>query len=130
METSRQRKINALLQKELAEILQGEIRKNGITNLVLTISKVSITTDLSIARVHVSIFPSKNAPELIKAIAENATLIKHDLAGRIKNQIRRTPELKFYLDDSLDYIEKIDKALQGDDNPIKKPDLLDKRKKK
>jgi ribosome-binding factor A len=104
-------------------------RKNNITNLIISVSKVSVTTDLSIAKVYLSIFPTEKGPELLKAIQTHRTLIKHDLAQRVKNQLRKVPDLHFYIDDSLDYIEKIDKALSGDENPIAQPDLLPRRKK-
>lgn len=129
METNRQKKIGALLQKDLVDILQGEIRKNGISNLVISVSKVSVTTDLSIAGVHLSIFPQDKAAETLAAIKTNAPLIKHDLAQRVKLQLRKVPNLNFYLDDSLDYIEKIDNALKVQENPIENRDLLDRRKK-
>lgn len=130
METNRQKKMGALLQEELVDILQGEIRKNGISNLIISVSKVTVTTDLSIAKVYLSIFPADKAPELLKAITSNAPLIKHDLAQRVKNQLRKAPSLMFFVDDSLDYIEKIDDALKGDENPIENRDLLARRKKK
>lgn len=129
METNRQKKIGSLLQSDLVDILQGEVRKNNITNLIISVSKVSVTTDLSIAKVYLSIFPTEKGPELLKAIQTNRALIKHDLAQRVKNQLRKVPDLQFYIDDSLDYIEKIDKALSGDENPIAQPDLLPRRKK-
>ncbi len=129
METSRQKKIGALLQNDLVDILQGEIRKNGINNLVISVSKVGVTTDLSIAKVYLSIFPAAKGPELLAAIKTNAPLIKHDLAMRVKNQLRKVPNLSFYIDDSLDYIEKIDNALTGKENPIENTDLLARRKK-
>ena len=110
-------------------ILQGEIRKNGISNLIISISKVNVTTDLSIAKVHLSVFPTDKAPEILAAIKTNTPLIKHDLAQRVKNQLRKVPNLSFYIDDSLDYIEGIDNALKGTENPIENPDLLEKRKK-
>lgn len=129
METNRQKKIGSLLQSDLVDILQGEVRKNNITNLIISVSKVSVTSDLSIAKVYLSIFPTEKGPELLKAIQTNRALIKHDLAQRVKNQLRKVPDLQFYIDDSLDYIEKIDKALSGDENPIAQPDLLPRRKK-
>ncbi len=130
METNRQKKMGALLQADLVDILQGEIRKNGISNLIITVSKVNITTDLSIAKVYLSIFPTERGGELLKAIQSNAPLIKHDLSQRVKNQLRKVPNLIFYIDDSLDYIEKIDNALKGEENPIENRDLLARRKKK
>ena len=129
METNRQKKISGLLQKDLVDILQGEIRKNGITNLVISVSKVNITSDLSNAKVFLSVFPQSKSKELLEAIQSNAPLIKHDLAQRVKMQMRKVPSLSFYIDDSLDYIEKIDNALAGKENPIENPDLLEKRKK-
>ncbi|EHQ43008.1 MULTISPECIES: 30S ribosome-binding factor RbfA [Myroides] len=130
METNRQKKMGALLQSDLVDILQGEVRKNGISNLIISVSKVNITSDLSIAKVFLSIFPAERGKELLKAIQSNAPLIKHDLAQRVKNQMRKVPDLMFYVDDSLEYIDQIDKALKGDENPIANPDLLAKRKKK
>lgn len=130
METNRQKKIGALLQEELVDILQGEVRKNGITNLIISVSKVSVTTDLSIAKVYLSIFPTEKGKEILRAIQSNTPLIKHDMAQRVKNQLRKAPDLLFYIDDSLDYIEKIDNALKGEENPIENRDLLDRRKKK
>ena len=129
METNRQKKIGTLLQKDLVDILQGEVRKNSISNLLISVSKVNVTSDLSIAKVYLSIFPSDKGQELLTAIKTNAPLIKHDLAQRVRQQLRRVPELIFYLDDSLDYIEKIDHALTGKENPIEDPNLLTKRKK-
>jgi len=129
METNRQKKIGTLLQNDLVDILQGEVRKNGITNLIISVSKVNVTSDLSIAKVFLSVFPSEKGPELLAAVKTNAPLIKHDLAQRVKNQLRKVPNLIFYIDDSLDYIEKIDNALEGKENPFLNPNLLDKRKK-
>lgn len=130
METNRQKKMGTLLQADLVDILQGEVRKNGISNLIISVSKVSVTTDLSIAKVYLSIFPAEKGAELLTAIKTNAPLIKHDLAQRVKNQLRKVPNLIFYIDDSLDYIEKIDNALKAEENPIIDRDLLARRKKK
>ena len=128
METNRQKKIGALLQTDLVDILQGEIRKNSISNLIISVSKVNVTSDLSIAKVYLSVFPSEKGPELLAAIKSNAPLIKHDLSQRVKLQLRRVPNLIFFIDDSLDYIQKIDNALSGKENPIENPELLEKRK--
>ena len=122
--------MGALLQEESVDILQGEVRKNGISNLIISVSKVTVTTALSVAKVYLSIFPTEKGAELLKAIQSNAPLIKHDLAQRVKNQLRKVPNLMFYVDDSLDYIEKIDDALKAEENPIDNRDLLARRKKK
>jgi ribosome-binding factor A len=129
METNRQKKIGGVLQKDLVDILQGEIRKNGISNLVISVSKVNVTSDLSVASVHLSIFPQDKAAETLAAIKSNTPLIKHDLSQRVKLQLRRVPNLVFFLDDSLDYIEKIDNALRDKENPVENRDLLIRRKK-
>ena len=118
METNRQKKIGGVLQNDLVDILQGEIRKNGLTNLVISVSKVVVTTDLGVARVYLSIFPQNRAQEILEAIKSNAPLIKHDLSQRVKLQLRKVPNLSFYIDDSLDYIEKIDNALAGKENLV------------
>ena len=129
METNRQKKIGALLQNDLVDILQGEIRKNGISNLIISISKVNVTSDLSIAKVHLSVFPPERGGEILAAVRSNAPLIKHDLSQRVKLQLRKVPNLVFYIDDSLDQIEKLDQELKGENNPITNPELLDRRKK-
>lgn len=129
METNRQKKIGALLQNDLVDILQGEVRKNGISNLVISISKVNVTSDLSIAKVYLSVFPTDKAGEILNAVRSNTPLIKHDLAQRVKMQLRKVPNLIFYIDDSLDQIEKLDQELKGENNPITNPELLDRRKK-
>ncbi len=129
METNRQKKIAGVIQKDLVDILQGEIRKNGVSNLVISVSKVFVTSDLSFATVHLSIFPPEKSAETLAAIKTNTPLIKHDLSQRVKLQLRRVPNLTFKIDDSLDYIEKIDNALNSRENPIDNRDLLEKRKK-
>ncbi len=128
METNRQKKIGGVIQKDLVDILQGEVRKNGISNLIISVSKVTVTTDLSVATVHLSIFPQEKAMETLVAIKTNSTLIKHDLSQRVRLQLRKVPNLVFFIDDSLDYIEKIDNALANRDNPIENRELLDKRR--
>ncbi|WP_296684960.1 30S ribosome-binding factor RbfA [Flavobacterium sp.] len=128
METNRQKKIGGVIQKDLVDILQGEVRKNGITNLIISVSKVAVTSDLSVATVYLSIFPQEKAQETLVAIKSNSTLIKHDLSQRVRLQLRKVPNLVFFIDDSLDYIEKIDKALANRDNPIENRDLLEKRR--
>jgi len=129
METNRQKKIGGVIQKDLVDILQGEVRKNGITNLIISVSKVMVTTDLSVATVYLSIFPQEKAAETLAGIKSNSPLIKHDLSQRVRLQLRKVPNLHFFIDDSLDYIEKIDNALASKENPIENRDLLARRKK-
>lgn len=129
METQRQRKIGGVIQKDIVDILQKAAIEGGLRGTIISVSKVSVTTDLSIAKVYVSIFPTDKAKELIEGIKSNQPLIKHELSQRTRNQLRRVPELLFFLDDSLDYIEKIESSLKVKENPIENRDLLPKRKK-
>ena len=130
MESPRQKKIATLLQQEIAQMLQGALRKEGVANLLISVTKVSVTVDLSIAKIYLSLFPPEKAIEVLEGIQSNSFHVKHDLAKLLKNELRKIPELVFYLDDSLDYIEKIDEALQANSDPIKNPDELISRKKK
>lgn len=128
-ESHRQKKIGGILQQDLVEVLQGAATKGGLRGIIISVSKVSVTADLSIAKVYLSIFPNKEGAELLKGIRSNTPLIRHELAQRTKNQLRRMPNLEFFIDDSLEYIERIDKSLKREDDPIRDADLLDKRKK-
>ncbi len=130
MESPRQKKIATLLQQEIAQMLQGAVRKERVANLLISVTKVSITVDLSIAKIYLSLFPPEKALEVLEGIQSNSFQVKHDLAKLLKNQLRKIPDLIFYLDDSLDYIQKIDEALEANNDPIKNPDELISRKKK
>jgi ribosome-binding factor A len=127
METNRQKKIAGVIQKDLVDILQGAAR-DGMKGVVISVSKVNVTSDLGQAKAYLSIFPSSKKNDIMEGIKSNTVMIRHALALRTKNQLRRMPELTFYIDDSLDYIENIDKALKGQDDPIKNPESLDKKK--
>lgn len=129
MESQRQRKIAGIIQQDVVDILQRAATEGGMQGTLISVTKVHVTVDLSIAKVYVSIFPNAKAEELLEGIKSNQPLIKHELAQRTKDQLRRVPELIFFLDDSLDYIDKIEKSLKGEENPIDNRDLLDKRKK-
>tara|TARA_B100001059_G_C17720817_1_gene520622 strand:- start:633 stop:1034 length:402 start_codon:yes stop_codon:yes gene_type:complete len=129
-ETPRQQKINNILQKEVATLLQQAIREGSVNNLLVSVTKVHVTSDLSISKVYLSIFPTKDSKSYLKTLQENSYQIRYDLAKKMKNQLRKVPELHFYLDDSLDYIEVIDKELNEGINPLKYPGTLSTRKKK
>ena len=118
MESNRQKKISKILQQDLVDILQGAARKGGLKGIIISVSKVSVTTDLSIAKVYLSVFPSKKGEEILAGIKANLALIKHEVSQRTKHQLRRTPNFMFFIDDSLDCIEKIDQSLKGVDSPI------------
>ncbi|MAZ71693.1 MAG: ribosome-binding factor A [Flavobacteriaceae bacterium] len=129
-ESNRQKKIAGVLQNDIANVIQEMLREAGQTGIIVAVSKVSVTTDLSIAKVYLSIFPSDKAKPLLEEITKLTPKIKHQIARLTKNQLRKMPDLTFFNDDSLNYIEGIEKAVKGIDNPLENPDLLEKRKKK
>jgi len=129
IESNRQKKIAGVLQNDLATVLQKRLKDFGQSGILISVSKVSVTTDLSIAKVYVSIFPATHATALVKELNAVKPSIKHEIAQLTKHQLRKMPELHFYNDDSLEYIEKIDQAVKGEENPLKDPNLLPKRKK-
>ena len=129
-ESNRQRKIAGILQQDIVDVLQKSAQE-GMKGVIITATKVNVTVDLGLAKVYLSIFPPDKREEIMKGIISNTPLIRHELAKRTRNQLRRMPELAFFADDSLDYIEGIDNALQGKtDNPIKNLDILPKRQKR
>ena len=110
METTRQNKISRLLQKELSEIFL--LQTKAMPGTLVSVSAVRISPDMSFARVYLSVFPSVKAEEIVKNINENMKTIRYELGTRVRHQLRIIPELKFFVDDSLDYIEKIDSLLK------------------
>ena len=110
METPRQNKISRLLQKELSEIIL--LQTKSMPGTLVSVSAVRISPDMSIARVYLSVFPSEKAEEMVKNINNNMKSIRYELGTRVRHQLRIIPELKFFVDDSLDYIEKIDSLLK------------------
>lgn len=128
-ESNRQKKIAGVLQNDLANVLQNMLREAGKMGIIISVTKVTVTTDLSIAKVYTSIFPSGNAKDLVAELNILKPKIKHQIAQLTKHQLRKMPDLHFYNDDSLEYIDNIDKAVKGGEDPIENPDLLEKRKK-
>lgn len=112
MNSVRQNKIARLLQKELAEIFRKE-SKNLFYGKIITVTVVRITADLNIARVYLSIFPMKKNEDFELIINQNIRTIRNYLGKRIRHQLRNVPELVFYHDDSLDYIDNINKLLKS-----------------
>ena len=110
-ETTRQQKVARQIQKDLAEI----IRSRGMAaydGALLTVSGVKITPDLALARVYVSIFPSVKADAVMQRLEEENSRLRGELGRRVAKQLRIVPELSFYRDDSLDYVEHIDELLK------------------
>lgn len=111
MESTRQAKISRLIQKELSEIFRRETAKLG--NVMVSVSSVKVSPDLSIAKAYLSVFPSEQALEVVENINAQAKTVRYELAQKVRFQLRRCPELQFYLDDSIDYLENIDKLLNS-----------------
>lgn len=110
MDTTRQQKISRLIQKELSEIfLQDGLPVYGC---MITVTKTSVTKDLSIARSYLSIFNAEDTDATIKAIRANTKEIRFRMGQKVKNQLRVIPQLEFFVDDSLDYAENIERLLK------------------
>ncbi len=128
METTRQKKIAGILQNDLAVLLLSLLKNSGKSNILSSVTKVKVSPDLSLAKIYVSVFPVLHADSILKLIGKNKNSIRRSLGELIKNQVRRIPDLAFYIDDSLEHIDKIEAALKGVEDPIKNSTLLNKRK--
>ena len=127
-ETNRQKKIAGVLQNDLALVLQKMLRESGQLGIIISVSKVTVTTDLSLSKVFTSVFPPEKSDLIVKELNELKPKIKHQIAQKTRHQLRKMPDLVFYNDDSLEYINNLETAVKGKENPIKDTDLLDKRK--
>lgn len=110
MESTRLQKIERLLQKELGDIFQKQTQ--AMRGVLVSVSVVRVSPDLGIAKAYLSIFPSEKSKDLLDAIRANTKAIRYDLGQRVGKQLRIIPELSFFIDDSLDYIEHIEKLLK------------------
>ena len=128
-ETNRQKKIAGVLQNDLALVLQKMLRESGQLGIIISVSKVTVTTDLSLSKVFTSVFPPEKSGLIVKELNELKPKIKHQIAQKTKHQFRKMPDLVFYNEDSLEYINNLENAVKGKENPINDTDLLDKRKK-
>lgn len=112
MESTRQKKVSRLIQKELSvifikmgpELVQGKL---------VSITKVRVSPDLSFAKVFVSIFPSNDQDRILQSIQDHTSKIKYELGVKVRSQLRIVPDIVFNIDDSLDYIDKIEKLLKS-----------------
>ena len=110
MDSTRQNKISRLIQKELSVILlKLAMETRGI---MVSVSIVRVSPDLGVAKAYLSVFPSDKGNEVVNHLNENIKAIRFDLGNRVRHQLRVIPELRFYIDDSLDYIDNIDKLLK------------------
>ena len=110
MQETRQNKIARLLQKELSVIFQQQTR--SMHGVMVSVTRVRVSPDLSICTAHLSIFPSERGEELMENIHKNEKQIRYELGTRVRHQLRIIPELRFFIDDSLDYIDHIDELLK------------------
>ncbi len=112
MESTRQKKVSRLIQKEIADIF---LRKGNefAHGKLISITTVRVSPDLSFARIYLSIFPSTNNEAILQVIQDNSAKIRFDLGHKVRSQLRIVPDIAFYIDDSLDYIEKIDRLLKS-----------------
>jgi len=111
METTRQKKVSKLIQKELSIIFQKEIHQ-FLGNILVTVTRVRVSPDLSVAKAYLSIFPVKNPAEALLILNDNKKVFRTLLGNSCRNQLRIVPELIFYLDDSAEYAEQIDRLLK------------------
>jgi len=112
VESTRQKKVSRLIQKEIADIF---LRKGNefAHGKLISITRVRVSPDLSFARIYLSIFPSTNNEDIIQIIQDNSAKIRFELGHKVRSQLRIVPDIAFYIDDSLDYIEKIDRLLKS-----------------
>jgi len=112
MESTRQKKISRQLQKDLSEIFQLEGRTLFSTSFV-SVTVVRVSPDLSVARAYLSVFGVENKDRLLAEINQKSYHIRKKLAARVRNQMRKVPDLKFFLDDSVDYAQNIESLLNN-----------------
>lgn len=110
MQETRQNKIARLLQKELSLIFQQQTR--AMHGVMVSVTRTKISPDLSVCTAYLSIFPSERSEELLANIEKNNQQIRYALGQQVRHQLRIVPELRFFIDDSLDYIDHIDELLK------------------
>lgn len=111
MENTRQQKIAKQIQRDIAEILQRDLAA-ALRGVLVTVTTVRISVDLSYAKIYISVFPFDKAQATLALIEQNTKLIRGALGNRMRNQVKSIPELQFFIDDSLEYIENIDTLLK------------------
>lgn len=111
MESTRQQKVSRLVHKEMGSILQRE-NNNLLPGKLITVTMTRISPDLGLAKVYVSIFPGSSLKDDLKSLESANKHLRHELGKKVGKQLRIVPEIRFYPDDSLDYVEKIDNLLK------------------
>lgn len=118
MESNRQRKIAQIIQEDLAELFRRQASESQ-QGFLVSVSDVKVTADLGIAKIYLSIFPQSFREPIMKEIEENKSAYRNFVGQKMAKQVRSIPQLQFYLDTSLDDVEKLEKELKGlGDNPI------------
>lgn len=118
MESNRLRKVTAQMQQDLAEVLR-EIAQAKFAGILITVSNVKVSHDLGFARIYLSVFPPAKGDEIVEWVKTEKSLIKDKVVRKLKGQLRVMPDLQFFLDDSLDYKDEIDRLLKGEgESPI------------
>lgn len=110
MKETRQNRIARLLQKELSLIFQSQTRQTK--GIIVSVTRCRISPDMSVCTAYLSIFPPEKAAGIMKNISANDKTIRYELGTRVRNQLRIIPELRFFQDDTLDYLERIDELLK------------------
>ncbi len=110
-ESTRQLKVAREIQKDMAEIIRSK-GMAAFSGAMVSVSGVKVSPDLSVAKIYVSVFPSEKAQAVMQTISENTRSLRGELGGRVGKQLRIVPEIVFYLDSSLDYVEHIEELLK------------------
>lgn len=105
-------RVNALILREMSDIIQKEVKPKGA--IMITVTKVSVTTDLSYAKVYLSVFGTDKKKDVVSEVGGMSRELRYMLGERVRHQLRTIPELRFYEDDSLDYIDNINSLLNGE----------------
>ena len=108
MESKRQQKFARVIQKDLGELFQRD-GNTLLPNTMITVTKVRTTPDLGIVRVYLSFFNSPNSQLALNTIRSHSSEIRYNLGKRIKDQVRGVPQLEFFIDDTNEYVDKMDK---------------------
>ena len=110
-ESTRQLKVAREIQKDMAEIIRSK-GMAAFSGAMVSVSGVKVSPDLTVAKIYVSVFPSEKAQAVMQTISENTRSLRGELGGRVGKQLRIVPEIVFYLDSSLDYVEHIEELLK------------------
>lgn len=110
-ETTRQQKVGKQIQKDISDILLKEAR-HLVQGVMVTVSKVRVSPDLTFAKIYISVFPFDKGAATLATLKEQASMIRYELGRRVRNQLRTVPEIAFSIDDSLEYVDRIEKLIK------------------